>query len=149
AKVGSIRRVVCGSQAYFSERGMPQSPHELASHDCITFEGLTSPKAWTFRTGKSSTTVPIHSRLTVNTAEAAIDAAIAGLGITRVLSYQIANALRAGTLVPALESFEPLPAPVSLVYAGHGLLPAKLRAFLDFAGPRLKARFSELPIGVR
>jgi DNA-binding transcriptional LysR family regulator len=83
--VGSIRRVVCGSPAYFAKRGTPKNPDELRSHDCITFEWLTSADAWTFKTGKSEASVAIHSRLVVNTAEAAIDAAIAGVGITRAL----------------------------------------------------------------
>jgi DNA-binding transcriptional LysR family regulator len=139
-RVGLIRRVVCGSPAYFAARGMPRSPDELGSHDCIAFEGLTSPRTWTFRKGKSDLSVTIHSRLIVNTAEAAIDAAVAGVGVTRVLSYQIADAIRAGTLAVALQEFEPAPWPVSLIYAGQGLLPLKLRAFLDFAAPRLKAR---------
>jgi DNA-binding transcriptional LysR family regulator len=142
-RVGLIRRVVCGSPAYFAARGMPRSPDELASHDCIAFEGLTSPRTWTFRKGKSDLSVTIHSRLIVNTAEAAIDAAVAGVGVTRVLSYQIADAIRAGTLAVALQKFEPVPWPVSLVYAGQGLLPLKLRAFRDFAVPRLKARLSQ------
>jgi len=141
-RVGSIRRVVCGSPDYFAERGTPQNPGELSTHDCVTFDGLMSPDAWTFVAGKSTISVAIHSRLVVNTAEAAIDAAVAGVGITRVLSYQVADAIRAGTLVLALREFEPTPAPVSLVYAGQGRLPLKLRAFLDFAAPRLKARFS-------
>ena len=139
-RIGVIRRVVCGSPAYFAERGTPRSPGELGVHDCITFEGLSSPHAWGFTTGKSDASVPIRSRLVVNTAEAAIDAAIAGVGITRVLSYQIANAMQAGALAVVLEEFEPVPAPVSLVYAGQRRLPLKLRAFLDFAAPRLKAR---------
>jgi DNA-binding transcriptional LysR family regulator len=143
AKIGAIRRVICASPAYFAARGTPQSPHELGAHDCITFEGLMSPKSWTFRAGYSDVIVPIHSRLTVNTAEAAIDAAIAGVGITRVLSYQIARALEEGTLVTALEAFEPVPVPVSLVYQGSGQVPLKLRAFLEFAAPRLRARLSE------
>jgi DNA-binding transcriptional LysR family regulator len=84
--------------------------------------------------------VPVRSRLIVNTAEAAIDAAIAGVGVTRVLSYQAANALRAGTLLRVLRRFEPAPMPISLVHAGQGRLPLKLRAFLDFAASRLKAR---------
>ena len=88
---------------------MPTSPGELGTHDCITFEGLLSPRAWTFAKGKSDVSVAIHSRLIVNTAEAAIDAAIAGVGVTRVLSYQIANAIRAGTLAIALQEFEPAP----------------------------------------
>jgi DNA-binding transcriptional LysR family regulator len=140
--VGSIRRVVCGSPAYFAQRGTPKSPGQLSTHDCITFDGLMSPDTWKFAVGKSTLSVAIHSRLIVNTAEAAIDAAIAGVGITRVLSYQVASALRAGTLALALREFEPKPWPVSLVYAGQGLLPLKLRAFLDFAAPRLKARLA-------
>jgi len=142
-RVGSIRHVVCGSPAYFAQRGMPKSPGELGKHECITFEGLMSPDAWTFGTGKSTATAAVHSRLVVNTAEAAIDAAIAGVGITRVLSYQIANAMRAGALAVALRKFEPSPWPVSLVHSGARLLPLKLRAFLDFAAPRLRARLAE------
>jgi DNA-binding transcriptional LysR family regulator len=87
--------------------------------------------------------VPVRSRLIVNTAEAAIDAAIAGVGVTRVLSYQAEGALRAGTLRRVLRRFEPAPMPVSLVHAGQGRLPLKLRAFIDFAAPRLKARLAQ------
>jgi len=145
-RVGSIRRMVCASPGYFAERGKPKRPDELAGHDCITFQGLSAPEAWTFTSGKSELTVATHSRLIVNTAEAAIDAAIAGAGITRVLSYQIAEARRSGALDIVLQNFEPEPWPVSLVYPGQGRLPLKLRAFLDFATPRLKAR---LPRGTR
>jgi DNA-binding transcriptional LysR family regulator len=141
-RVGSIGRVVCGSPAYFAERGTPKRPNELSKHDCITFNGLTSPEAWIFPSGKGNISVAVHSRLIVNTAEAAIDAAITGLGITRVLSYQVADAMRTGALLLALREFEPPPVPVSLVHAGRGRLALKLRAILDFAAPRLKARLS-------
>ena len=141
-RVGSIGRVVCGSPAYFAERGTPKRPNELSKHDCITFNGLTSPEAWIFPSVKGNISVAVHSRLIVNTAEAAIDAAITGLGITRVLSYQVADALRTGALLLALREFEPPPVPVSLVHAGQGRLALKLRAILDFAAPRLKARLS-------
>ena len=128
-RVGSIHRVVCGSPAYFAERGALKSPRELGTHDFITFEWLMSANPWTFTMGKSDVSVAVHSRLIVNTAEAAIDAAIAGL--------------RAGALAVVLQAFEPAPWPVSLVYTRGRLLPLKLRAFLDFAAPRLKARISE------
>jgi DNA-binding transcriptional LysR family regulator len=141
-RVGSIGRVVCGSPAYFAERGTPKGPDELRKHDCITFNGLTSPEAWIFPSRKGNISVAVHSRLIVNTAEAAIDAAITGLGITRVLSYQVADAMRTGALLLALREFEPPPVPVSLVHAGQGRLALKLRAILDFAAPRLKARLS-------
>lgn len=146
-RVGSIRHVVCASPAYFAERGTPISPDELGVHDCITFDGLASPDGWKFAVGRSTVSVAIHSRLTVNTAEAAIDAAVAALGITRLLSYQVASALRARMLALALRRFEPAPWPVSLVYAGQGLLPLKLRAFLDFAAPRLKERLARSEAG--
>ena len=145
-RVGSVRRVLCASPAYLMERGTPKSPGELGTHDCITFEGMTSPDAWTFTIGKSVASVAIRSRLIVNTAEAAIDAAVAGVGITRVLSYQIANPVRAGALAIVLREFEPAPWPVSLVYTGHRLLPLKLRAFLDFATPLLKARIVDATV---
>jgi DNA-binding transcriptional LysR family regulator len=139
SRIGSIRRVVCGSPEYFTRRGVPSDPSGLASHECITFEGLMSPDHWTFGIGKTSLTVRIHSRLVVNTAEAAIAAASGGVGITRVLSYQIESAVHAGELTPILQEFESPPAPVSVIHAG-GLLPLKLRAFLDFSIPRLRAR---------
>ena len=139
-RVGTVRRVVCASPGYFARQGTPASPAQLEMHACITFEGLAAPHAWSFSSAKSDRSVPIRSRLVVNTAEAAIDAATLGLGITRVLSYQIADALRAGRLQLALQAFEPAPLPVSLVHAGQGLLPLKSRAFLDFAASRLRAR---------
>jgi DNA-binding transcriptional LysR family regulator len=142
-RVGSIRRVVCGSPAYFAGRGAPKHPRDLHAHHCITFDGQTSPHEWKFAAGKSTISVAIRSRLTVNTAEAAIDAAIAGAGVTRILSYQVANALRDGSLVLALEKFQPAPWPVNLVYAGQGLLPLKLRAFIDFAAPTLRERLAQ------
>lgn len=143
ARIGTVRRVVCASPAYFAEHGTPTSPQELAAHACITFEQMTSRHVWSFMSGKSEVTVPVRSRLAVTTAEAAVDAAVAGVGITRVVSYQMASALRAGALKIVLEPFEPAPWPISLVHTGQGILPLKLRAFLDFARPRLKARLAE------
>jgi len=140
ARIGTTRRVVCASPAYFAEHGTPTSPLELTAHSCITMEQIASRQVWTFLSGKAEVEVPVRSRLAVSTAEAAIDAAVAGVGLTRVLSYQMADAVRAGALKTALEAFEPAPWPISLVHPGQGILPLKLRAFLDFAGPRLKAR---------
>jgi len=105
-----------------------------------------SPSTWTFVAKKRETSVAIHSRLIVNTAEAAIDAAVAGLGITRVLSYQIENEIRTGKLHALLRDLEPPPWPVSLVFAGQRLLPQKLRAFVDFSVPRLRATLARSAI---
>jgi DNA-binding transcriptional LysR family regulator len=140
-RIGQIRRVVCASPAYLAARGAPRAPDDLATHDCVLFAGPGGTGAWSFT--KPERSLAIHARLVVNTAEAAIDAAVAGVGLTRVLSYQVAAACRAETLAVVLEAFERAPWPVSLVYAGQGLVPVKLRAFLDFAAPRLKARVAE------
>jgi DNA-binding transcriptional LysR family regulator len=139
-RIGTIRRVVCGSPEYFERRGVPKQPTDLSSHDCLTFEGIAAADAWFFEGKQRAITVPIHSRLTVNTAEAAIDAACLGLGVTRVFSYQMAASERSGALLRVLKSFEPEPLPVHFLHAAQSLLPLKLRAFLDYAAPRLKAR---------
>jgi DNA-binding transcriptional LysR family regulator len=148
-RVGSIGRVVCASPEYLAERGTPQHPDELAGHDCITFSGLASTREWTFRFEQSVAAVPVHARFTVTTAEAAIDAAAAGAGIARVLFYQATQAIADGRLVVVLAAFEPEPFPVSLVYPAGRLVPLKLRAFMDFAAPRLKARLQALTADAR
>jgi DNA-binding transcriptional LysR family regulator len=142
-RVGSIRRVVCASPAYLAEYGTPETPQDLETHNCVTFEGIGSLASWTFAADKVDFSVAVRSRLRVNTAEAAIDAAIAGVGMTRVLSYQIVAAVRSGALRPVLQDFEPAPWPVNLVHAGQGRLPVKLREFLDFAAPRLRERLAQ------
>jgi DNA-binding transcriptional LysR family regulator len=141
-RLGSVRRVVCASPNYLKRhRPALTHPSNLKGHACITFEGLTSSTVWRFPKGKDEMSVNIKSRLVVTTAEAAIDAAVAGLGVTRVLSYQIAESLRARTLKILLGDFEPEPSPVNLVYAGQGLMPIKTRAFIDFAAERLRRNF--------
>ncbi|MGH6806048.1 MAG: LysR family transcriptional regulator [Ensifer adhaerens] len=138
-KLGTIRRVVYASPSYVARHGRPGHPQELADHDCITFEGLMSNRSWSFADERGEMAAPIRSRLAVNTAEAAVDAAVAGLGLTRVLSYQAARAVADGLLVPLLEPFEHPALPVQLVYLPQGHVPMKLRAFVDFAAPRLRA----------
>jgi DNA-binding transcriptional LysR family regulator len=139
-RVGMVRRVVCASPAYLASHGAPVTPGDLVNHDCISFEVLESKRAWVFGEGKSELSVPLHSRLAANTAEAAIAAAMLGVGLVRVLSYQVADAIRDQALSVVLEPFESTPLPISLVHKGQAPLPLKLRAFLDFAAPRLRAR---------
>ena len=138
-RLGSTRRVVCGSPGYFREHGIPKTPADLKAHDCVTIGGFMSPNTWTFKSGKSVMEVPIRSRLVVSTAEAALDAAIAGVGIASALSYQLPAAIKKGQLQIVLAKFEPEPMSVDMLYVGGRLMPRKLRAFCDFAAPRLKA----------
>lgn len=140
-RVGEVRPVLCASPGYLAARGRPKLPTELAKHDCVTFEGLSPPDAWRFKAARKDLVVKVRSRLSVNTADAALDAAAAGLGITRVLSYQAQSHIRAGSLVTVLDASNETSVPVHLIRAG-GLMPLKVRAFVDFAAPRLKQRLS-------
>ncbi|WP_109482735.1 LysR family transcriptional regulator [Paraburkholderia sp. C35] len=140
--VGKVRRVVCASPAYLAARGVPAEPKDLGEHECITFEVLESMRAWSFGSGKSELSVPVRSRFAVNTAEAAIDAAMLGVGLIRVLSYQVASAVRSNSLAVVLDAFESAPLPIQLVHKGQAPLPLKLRAFLNFVTPRLRERVS-------
>jgi DNA-binding transcriptional LysR family regulator len=141
-RVASVRRVVCASPGYLAGYGMPKVPNDLSTLACITFDSLMSSTTWRFTSLGSGIErpVPIRSRLSVNTAEAAIDAAIAGVGLTRVLSYQAAKAVAEGKLKIVLAKYEPDPLPVSLVHPGRGVLPLKTRAFLDFLASRIRQR---------
>jgi DNA-binding transcriptional LysR family regulator len=139
-KVGEIRRVVCGSPAYFSTHGTPKTLDDLAEHMCVTYTALASGMTWVFnpQDGKPTRGVRPLCRLKINTAEAAIDAAIAGVGITNVLSYQIVKSVSEGKLSLILQDFEPEPTPVHIIHARHALLPLKMRLFVDFAVSRLR-----------
>ena len=138
--LGTIRRVACASPAYLAERGVPRHPRDLSAHQCISFELLAPADAWRFRVDAEEVVIPIHSRLIVTTAEAAIDAAISGAGVTCLFSYQVESAVRGRQVQLLLQPFEPAPIPVSFLYSSQGRLPLKLRALLDFAAPRLRAR---------
>jgi DNA-binding transcriptional LysR family regulator len=143
-KVGTVRRVVCASPAYLARRGVPKTPEDLKDHDCVTFENTLSSEHWIFRIGKTERSFPIHSRLVVSTAEAATDAAVAGLGLTRMLDYQIDALRRKGALQLVLESFRAPHKSVHLIYEAGPHLPLKVRTFVDFAAPRLKKRMNAL-----
>jgi DNA-binding transcriptional LysR family regulator len=142
-RLGSVRRVVCASPAYFAKRGRLAAPGDLGQHDAISSNAVNAPGAWRFETGGVEVAVPLRSRLSVNTVEGAIDAAVAGMGLAQALSYQVVQHVRQGTLEMALEAFEPPPRPVHLVYNAQSRLPLKLRAFVDFVGPRLRQRLRD------
>jgi len=141
-RIGSIRIVVCASPSYLKERGRPKQPGDLAKHDCITIDDHAVPSAWRFVRAGRARVAPLRSRLCVNTSEAAVLAAVEGAGLTRVMSYKVDGARRAGKLAVVLEEFEPEPLPVHILYAPRKPAPLKLRAFLNWMTPRLKARLA-------
>ncbi len=138
-RVGSLRLVACAAPAYLERSGTPAMPSELARHDCVTFANLPGGTRWIFRSRRNGRkAVRVRSRLSVNTADAAVAAAVAGVGITRVLSYQAEEALKAGKLVPVLERFEDTAVPVHLVYGPARSSNARVRAFVKFAAGELR-----------
>ncbi|MCQ4158658.1 LysR family transcriptional regulator [Roseomonas sp. GC11] len=146
-RVGQVRRVICASPAYLARRGMPRQPDDLAGHDGISFQGFATAPEWRYRGDSAAFAVEPHPKLAVNTTEAAIQAALSGLGILRVLSYQVSEELRSGRLLALLPDFAPAPLPVHLLHAPAGPPALKLRRFLDWAVPRLRARMAGLPAG--
>ncbi len=133
--VGEVRRVLVASPDYLAARGTPVTPAALVQHDLIAFEGMEATNDWRF--GTSS--VRIEPRLAVNTADAAIAAAEAGLGITRTLSYQVQTALEAGRLRVLLEDFAPQAIPVNVVYLSRRQGSANVAAFVKSAREHLRA----------
>jgi DNA-binding transcriptional LysR family regulator len=140
-QVGHVRWMVCASPRYLSRAGTPRTPEALARHTCISFDaGTPLADHWTFpRTGGRNRSIALRPRLVVNTAQAGIDAAIAGLGMVRVLSYQIAQPLAAKKLRLVLEAFAPPPVPIHIVQL-PGVPNRLASAFVDFAAERLQAR---------
>ncbi|WP_119299966.1 LysR family transcriptional regulator [Dongia deserti] len=143
-RIGEIYRVACASPSYLKARGTPKSPIDLSTHDCISYPPIQSPNVWVFKRDQTHA-VPVRSRLVVSNLESACDAARAGIGITVAFSYHVAESIKSGELIPLLQDFQPPALPVSFVYSPNRFMPVKLRAFLDFAQPRLKARLADLP----
>lgn len=140
SRVGTLRMVACAAPDYLARRGTPETVAAIAKHDCITFAELPGGSRWVFnckRHGRHATRV--HARLSVNTADAAVAAAVAGIGIARVLSYQAQAALEAGHLQHVLQRFDDDTIPVHLVYRPTRLENARVRAFVRFAAVELRA----------
>lgn len=136
--VGQVRTLVCASPAYLQRRGEPLEPADLSRHTTLSFSEASSSDLWTFG-GERPRQVRVKPRLIVNNADAAIASAVEGNGVTRVLSYQVAEDLRRGRLVRLLERFEPPPLPVHVVSRAASASNVKVRAFIDLAVPGLRS----------
>ena len=141
-RLGTIGTVVCASPAYLKARGVPRTPDDLAAHDCVIYEGFIGPYVWKFVRDGAEAAITVRPRLVVSNPEAAFDAVRAGIGLGRGASYYVGAAIEAGTLTTVLDEFHLPTRPVSFVYHAGRFIPIKLRVFLDFAAPRLKARLA-------
>jgi DNA-binding transcriptional LysR family regulator len=141
-RVGQVRRVVCATPEYIARHGVPATPRDLRNHSIVACTAVTPiPERWSFRSPSGVTSISVSTRLVVNTTAAAVEAALGGLGITCILSYQTEPHATAGRLQTVLVEYEPPPAPIHIVHPEGRHLPIKVRLFLDHAAIGLRRKF--------
>jgi DNA-binding transcriptional LysR family regulator len=138
-RAGQVRRIVCAAPAYLKARGIPRRPADLARHVVIAASGVSPLAEWKFSGAGKPAVVRIQPRLTVTSNDAAIAAALAGFGVTRLLSYQITPHLAAGKLKIILDEFEPPPLPIHVLHREGRQASAKVRAFVDMIVGQIRA----------
>lgn len=137
--VGRVRRVVCASPAYLEAHGTPQTPDDLIHHTLIQTTGIAATPEWRFVHDGEPLAVRFRPRLATTTNDSAVAAAIRGLGLARLLSYQVADELWDGKLRVVLAGYEPPPQPIHVIHREGRHAMQKVRAFLDLAIDRLRA----------
>ena len=133
-RVGTVRRVVCAAPEYLARNGTPQTPNDLQHHTIITANGLNHSNEWKF----SNVNIRVQPRLSFSTNDAAIEAALSGFGITRLLSYQIAPYLADGRLKAVLNNADNKELPIHIIYREGRYASAKIRNFVDLMTERLR-----------
>jgi DNA-binding transcriptional LysR family regulator len=141
--VGEMRRIVVASNSYLKQRGEPNMPQAISTHDTIQFGATTATPEWRFSEDGNEIRVTCAPRFTTNSADAAIQYAEQGGGLTRVLAYQAASAIEAARLRIVLEKFESPPLPIHIVYPTSRLLSAKVRTFIDLVAEISQWHFGE------
>ena len=135
-RLGSIRMQVCAAPGYLARRGTPQTPADLAGHDCLVFAEAPGAAAWPFQMAAGRVMVPIPARIRANSLDAVVAAALGGAGLVRAPSWQIADSIAAGRLLPVLTEFERPAAPVQALFLPNRLLSPKIRLFVDLLAER-------------
>ncbi|CAN7506456.1 LysR family transcriptional regulator [Duganella sp. LjRoot269] len=138
-RVGQVRRVLCASPEYLAKNGVPQHPSDLLRHTIIAASGISPRVEWKFGAVDDPTMVRMKPRLTVTSNDAAIEAATSGLGICRLLSYQIASELTEGRLKIVLADYEEAQWPVHLLHRESKFGSSKVRNFIDLLAENLRA----------
>lgn len=138
-RIGAMRWAVVASPAFLARHGAPERPEQLTAMPCVGVDNIQLSAWWRFRAPGAANdhVVPVRPRLSVNSGEGVVDAAVAGLGLAQTMLYQAAPALADGRLQLVLRDWEASPLPLSVVFTGQGRMPLKTRSFLDFAAPRL------------
>jgi len=138
-RVGQVRRVICAAPGYLKSHGLPKKPGDLQNHTIISANSMAPSPEWTLMEDGVARVIRLQSRFTTSTNDSAITAAVGGFGLTRLLSYQIAEFLRAGQLKTVLSQYEPPALPIHVVHREGRHASKKARAFIDLAVERLRA----------
>jgi DNA-binding transcriptional LysR family regulator len=138
-RVGRVRRVLVASPAYLQAHGVPQHPQALAGHTIVAASAVTPVSEWRFNDAGKPLLQRLHARRRTTSNDSAIAVVVAGLGITRLLSYQVAAHLKTGALQILLEDFEAAPLPVHVVHHEGRRATQKVRSFIDLAVEALRA----------
>lgn len=138
-RVGEVRRVVCAAPSYLDRHGIPKTPADLANHQIIAATAISAASIWIFSKGKKKVSVKLNPSIMVNTNDGALEAAKDGFGLTRLISYQVANELAAGRIKTVLSGFEEAPLPIHVIHREGRHSSAKVRSFVDMAVEMLRA----------
>ena len=139
-RVGKMRRLLCASPEYLERHGTPRHPSELQKHEVIVAGTLSPRTDWRFGAIDDPTLIRMKPRLTVTSNDAAIAAASAGLGIARLLSYQVADELAAGRLQVILAEYEEAPWPIHILHRESKYGSTKVRTFIDMLAEHLRSQ---------
>lgn len=146
--IGQVRTLLCASPEYLASRGAPVGLGDLARHDCIGLNAEGDAELWPFREmaerGSRARSVRVHTRLSIDNAAAAIDAALRGHGVIRARSYQVAEHLAAGRLVRCLADFEAPPVPCHIVFPPERARRGAVREFIEHAIPTLRRELLQI-----
>lgn len=138
-RVGHVRRVICASPAYLKKHGVPQTPQDLRQHEVILASSLSQSVEWRFVNQGEPISVRIKPRLNVSSNDGAIEAALHGMGVTRLMSYQVAPLLAKDQLKVVLSEFESPPVPINIIHREGRHASTKMRAFIDLMAERMRA----------
>jgi DNA-binding transcriptional LysR family regulator len=139
-RIGWTQLVCCAAPGYLERRGVPQSPDELSSHDCLAYTYVATPSVWSFELPggeRRSIKVPIRHR--ANSGRMLVALAVAGLGVTMEPDFIVAPEVRSGALVRVLPQFAAPRSPIAAVYPSRRHLSAKVRTFVEFLATRFAA----------
>ena len=141
-RVGQVRRIMCASPAYLDKYGTPTAPEDMEKHQLIVAGAISPTVDWRCEDRGSPVTIRVKPRLRVTSNDSAIEAAVLGLGVTRLLSYQVATQIASGELKIIMNEFERKPMPINIIHREGRYASAKIRSFVDLIAMQLRSNTS-------